>query len=451
LKFSELKNKLTKKIKKSTLFQDKFGFENGIDITDDKQVIYRKNVVIKNIVFISNIMYTIIFMLATILENTSSNWLLTILLFPITFIINKMLSRLINRGSDDTLSQTMAMYVASFYMFLSAVLVYLKLKVQFDYNNSSGDSTKLFLSECGYILIYYSLLICAFYQDKKMLKNIFVWVILLVFILSFVVTYPIVQKTNKDASVLVTLKDLFNSSQIVDISIRILLIALYMLALYIYVSMTNYMQEERKLEQAKRRKVQEDYTKSITKVFDITIPKYEFSPEEIHENEILCKMVSKLSSLLSLKVDEINNMVEFTKLIIDNNLENENNNKLSEDEMFNLVRSKTDKGLLLIERKELRHKGEEILRYVLDGASEDKFIKEMRDEIKDTKSQIILICEIYISMRSIRTYKKAYNHKITMGYMEKSFKVYFDSLVYDRFYRFDTDFEEIFDEKNEEL
>ena len=57
------------------------------------------------------------------------------------------------------------------------------------------------------------------------------------------------------------------------------------------------------------------------------------------------------------------------------------------------------------------------------------------------------LCEIYISMRSVRRYKKAYNHKNTMATLEKSFKVYFDSLVFDRFSRFDADFEAIYDEE----
>ena len=313
--FKDLKFKLTKRIKKSTLFQDKFGFENGIDITDDKQVLYRKNVVIKNIIFISNLMYTLIFALASILESTSSNWLLTILLFPVTFMINKFLSRLINRGSDDTLSQYIAMYLASFYMFLSAVLVYLKLKVQFDPYYNSGSHDNLLLAECGYVLIYYSLLICAFYQDKKMLKNIFAIVVVLVTLLSFVVTYPIVQHANNDSTVLVTIKYMVRSGEMVDIIIRVLLIALFMLALYIYVSMTNYMQDERKKEQTKRRNVQTDYINSITKVFDIALPNKVITDEDKHENEILCLMVSKLASLLSLKPDEINEIVNCRKIL----------------------------------------------------------------------------------------------------------------------------------------
>ena len=47
---SETKKKLGAKIKENKFFINKFGFESGIDITDDTQVLYRKNYVIKNIV-----------------------------------------------------------------------------------------------------------------------------------------------------------------------------------------------------------------------------------------------------------------------------------------------------------------------------------------------------------------------------------------------------------------
>ena len=58
----------------------------------------------------------------------SSNWLLTVLLFPVTALVNYFLGRLIKTGPDDNLSQTMAMYLAAFYMLLSSILVYVKLK-----------------------------------------------------------------------------------------------------------------------------------------------------------------------------------------------------------------------------------------------------------------------------------------------------------------------------------
>ena len=52
LKLDNLKNKLKTKIKNTTFFKKKFSFESGIDITNENEVLYRKNVVIKNILFI---------------------------------------------------------------------------------------------------------------------------------------------------------------------------------------------------------------------------------------------------------------------------------------------------------------------------------------------------------------------------------------------------------------
>ena len=120
-----------------------FGFESGIDITDDCQVLYRKNVVIKNIIFVSNLIYTLIFTILSFGEK--SNWLLTVLMFPLTFIVNHGLKKTINKDVHDQMTQTVGMYIASFYMFLSSIIMYFKLK----------SGSLVFLQECGYILIYY--------------------------------------------------------------------------------------------------------------------------------------------------------------------------------------------------------------------------------------------------------------------------------------------------------
>ena len=128
-KLTNLKSKLQTKIRNNTFYQKYFGFENGIDITDDKMVQYRKNVVIKNIIFVSNLIYTVIFFLISLGDpSDQSNWLLTILLFPVTFLVNHILKRMIKKGPEDALSQTLAMYIGSFYMFLSTIVIYIKLK-----------------------------------------------------------------------------------------------------------------------------------------------------------------------------------------------------------------------------------------------------------------------------------------------------------------------------------
>ena len=437
-----LKNKIKSSLRKSTFFQDNFGFENGIDITDDNMVLYRKNIVVKNIIFVVNIVYAIIFTIISIGDPTnSSNWLLTLLLLPVTALVNYFLGKLIKKGSQDNLSQTMAMYVAAFYMFLSSILVYVKLK----YGAVESENGNNYLSEAGYILIYVSLFMCAFYQDKKMLRNIFLWVIVLITILHFTLTYQLVSVAN-NSDFGETIYKLVTGVELRDILIRTILLLVYMLILYIFVSMTSYMQEERKKEQAKRRSAQADYINSIKNVFDIVIPKNKISENEIKENIILCRMVKRLASILNLSEDEINDLDYFTSLYVNHNFNLELDNESTEDQKFEIVKQNEIIGEDLILRIKIKNKTEEILRRVLDKAQNDDFIKEAREEISDQRTQIIVICDIYINMRSNRPYKRSYSHKNVMDSFENNFKIYFDALIYDRFYRFNTDFEKIFDE-----
>lgn len=437
-KLKNLKTKLQNKIRNNTFYQKYFGFENGIDITDDKMVQYRKNVVIKNIIFVSNMLYTLIFFVVSIGDpNDQSNWLLTLLLFPVTFLVNQILKNMIKKGPDDALSQTLAMYMGSFYMILSTVIIYIKLKY--------GDQD--YMKEIGYILVYYSLLICAFYQNKKMLKNIFLWVFVLVTILHFTVTYNLVAMAgDKNTPIPEFLKMFFSGNEFRDILIRTLLLGLFMLVLYIYVSMSNYMQDERKKELAKRRKVQDDYTNVVTQIFDVTLSSEKVTDEEKRETDILAVMVKKLSSLLSLSPEKCEEVVEYSRLHIDKKVDFSFQNIQSDEEKFFAIREQTELGSRLISRLQLKRKGEDILRATFEGSDDDNFIRHEREIQNAQESEIILICDLYISMRSVKPFKKAYNHKNTIAYMEKSFKIYFDPMVYDRFTRYSEDFEKIFDE-----
>lgn len=426
-------SKIQHKIKNNNFFQSKFGFESGIDITDDNQVLYRKNVVIKNIVFVSNMIYTLIFTILSFSE--PSNWLLTVLLFPVTFIVNSGLKKMINKGPEDKMAQIIAMYISSFYMFLSTIVIYIKLKV--------GESQ--YLQECGYILLYYSLAICAFYQNKKMLKNVFLWVFIIVTILHFTVTYSLLN-TNMAKNIKEFITTFFVSNEFKDILIRTILLLLFMLVLYVSVAMANYMQDERKKELMKRRQVQEDFTNVVTKIFDVTLSSNELSDEERNNIEILSLMAKKLGSLLGLKPDACDNIYNYTRIHIEKKVYFQKEYYNNEDEKFQALRMQTELGSELISRLQLERKCEDIIRATFEGSNSDEFIKKMRDIQNNIESQIILICDIYVSMRSVKSYKKAYNHKLTMNYLEEHFKIYFDPVVFDRFVRFSSDFENIYNE-----
>ena len=42
-----------------SVFSKFFGFEEGVDVTNDVALLVRRNIVIKNIIFVSNILYGI--------------------------------------------------------------------------------------------------------------------------------------------------------------------------------------------------------------------------------------------------------------------------------------------------------------------------------------------------------------------------------------------------------
>ncbi len=422
---------LKNKIKNNKFFSNTFGFESGIDITDDTKVLYRKNIVIKNIIFISNLIFTLMFAFLSFGEK--SNIVLTFILFPVTFLVNSGLKKTINKNPNDITTQTIASYIACFYMFLLSIVIYFKLKY------GSID----YLKECGYILIYYSLAVCSFYQNKKLLKTVFEWVLALVTILHFTVTYEIIfSEMASDLGLF--FKEFFVSNAFKDILIRTILLCVFMLVLYAIVSMSGYMQEERKKELMKRREVQEDFTNVVTKIFEVTLDNSSRSEEDKESVRIVSKMAKRLAELLSMPEEECQQIENFAKIHIERSV-NFLPDGANEDEKFALLREQTNLGSIIISRLQLERKCEHIIRSTFEESNTQEFVLRMNRIQNEIQAQLILICELYVTMRSIKSYKKAYNHKLTMQYMTEQFSVYFDGNVFDRFVRFKDEFEKIFD------
>ena len=234
-------------------FNNMLSFEKGIDITDDYQVLKRKNIVIKNIIFLSNITYTLILFLISLIASGTSNWVLTIIFVPVTFGLNRTLSKLINDSTHDKTKQQIAMYIAAFYMILSSVLIYFKLKTQM---NVEGKEY-LGLGEAGYILIYYSLLVISLYQDKKMLISISKWMLVIITIIHFVITYSIVNEEYA-TNLVKFIQTFFTTKEFLDILLRTLFLILFMVVLTTNVGIAQYAYLERKNEAVKRQGVQTD-------------------------------------------------------------------------------------------------------------------------------------------------------------------------------------------------
>ncbi len=424
---------MLKKIKQTNLYNNLFGFENNIDINDDVAVLFRKNVVIKNIVLISNFIYTIIFTIVSIDEK--SNWFLTALCLPVTFLVNNTLKKMMYRDKNNYLRQQIAMYICCFYMFLSAILIYTRLKT-----GLSSD----FFGEAGYILLYYSLVVCSFYQSKKLLKSVYPWVIVLITIIHFSITYNILFDRDivSNENYIITF---FTSSEFKDILLRTAIMLVFMLVLYISVSVTEYLAEQRKKELARRQEVENSYTDVVSNLFKLTLNPKPRTKSEVDEGMLLANMSYKLAGLYGLDDNKALDIKRYANIHLVAKVDLEIGEVANSEEKFNKIEERTKLASFVLKRLQLERKIEDIIRAHLEGANTTDFQDRMVKFENDIENQIVMLCDMYISLRSSRTYKRAISHTNTMDLLANSFRIYYDAILFERFLKFQDDFKEMYD------
>ena len=419
-------------VKIFTKFNNMLSFEKGIDITDDYAVLKRKNIVIKNIIFFSNITYTLILFLISLLSNGTSNWVLTIIFVPVTFGLNRTLSKLINEPSKEKTKQQIAMYIAAFYMILSSVLIYYKLKTQMTVDGSIINQ-KLNVGEAGYILIYYSLLVISLYQDKKMLISISKWMLVIVTIIHFVISYQIV---NEDyaTSLVEFFKNFFTTPEFIDILLRTLFLILFLIVLTANVGIAQYAYTERKNEAVKRQGVQTDYSDVVNDLFSVILGMRTVSGNDRDHINMISVLSRDLGASLRLSNVELDELNKYVSIHVEErkNLVVIKKDNMSEED-YNEVRRRSEIGARVAKRLQLEQKCEDIIRTHIEGAPTKSFKNEMNNMLMDMESQIILICDCYITMREAKSYKRPYSHKLSIDFMNHELMDYFNEEVFDKF------------------
>ncbi len=429
-----------KKHRISKLFDDTFGFEKNIDISDDCAVLYRRNIVIKNIIFLSNLIYS--FILTVLSFGESSNWVLTIISYPVTFLVNNTLKKMIHTNSKELFRQQIAMYISCFYMFLSAILIYFRL--QTGSQTLSDGTVKAVFSETGYILIYYALVVVSLYQDPKMLKQVSKWVVAIVTVLHFTLTYDILGADYASSDLKTFIVKFFSSQEFKDILLRTVFLVLYLVVLYAIVSIGQYMQEERKKELLKRKKVQDDFTNVVRDMFDVTLKGNQISDDEKSQVELLSNMSNRLSSIIGYSPQKCMEISDYSQVHLTKQVDLDLSTIEDKDMQFEKLREQTNLGNIIIKRLELRRKCEDIIRAHEEGWNTQAFMEKTKSIQNDKSSQIILICDMYISLRSPRNYKRPWSHSKTMELLSSVYSYYFDNEIFDRFIKFASDFEDLY-------
>lgn len=421
-----------------SFFERNFSFEHGVDLNDEVEVLYRRNIVIKNIIFVSNIVYSIILLLISIGDPSNGNWLWTVIPFPLTFVINQTINKIINSEHKDLIRQQIAMYMCSFYMFLSAILVYVKLK--------SGANTIAY-SEAGYMLLYYSLVVISLYQDTKMLKNVFGWMFSIVTVLHFTLTHSFVNYASN--GIFSFLSDLTKNQALLtdlkDILFRTLVMLIFMLAIYVITAIGEKMSNERKSELTKRKDIQEDFKNVVTDLYDVLLETKVGYDDNSSQLPLLSMMVSRLGSLYGLSPQKCEELKEYA-LYNKNHQLNLEIGGYNTETQFDLLREQTSIGAIVAKRMQLSQKCENIVRAHVEGWSNQTFQIKMLNMQNTLESQIILMCDMYIALRSAKSFKRPYPHKVVIEYFQSEFKIYFNDDLFERFIKFDKDFETMYNE-----
>lgn len=415
------------------IFSKFFGFEQGVDITDDVALLVRRNIVIKNIIFLSNFMYTLILLsLSLFSQSTVASWVVTVLAFPFTFIINQILKKLIHIDKEDKTKQLVAMYVAGFYMFFSSILIYARL-YEIPYYETGA-----------YILIYYALVVISLYQDRKLLSSSFTTLIILLTAIHLLWTYNLSGQA-EGYSVSEFIPIFIQSESFLDIVFRTMLFVLFYFVVYAIVSMGQYMQQERKYELMKRRQVQGDFSHIVTDLFSVVFSKSDHLLDSRHAHHVKALSLKLANDIglteqvrvelgqyvmIHLQYQEIKDIVGSSQQISENG--------------YQKLKEKTELGSMIAKRLQLAQKCEDIIRAHTEGANSEVFVESMILIQPETLSQVILLCDMYVTLREVKSYNRPKNHVSVIQMIEKEFHVYFEPRIIERFMKFEDEYNTIF-------
>jgi len=422
------------------MFLKYFAFDEGIDVTNDLDVLYRRNIVIKNLIGLSNMLFTLIFLGLSIFRQQTGDFIITIVFFPLTFAVNRILNKLIHADVQDKTKLEVAMYVSTLYIFLSSLLVYFRLvtgqTVEID-----GVSVRLF-EAASYVLIFYSLVLISLYQNKKLLRNSFLALLAVITLVHFTITYAVVGQE-------LSFGDFFRvfatTAVFGDIVLRTVMFCLFYLVVYTIVSIGEQLANERKEELKKRRQVQNDFAHIVKSLFAVVFSsskellntKHAQQVKSLAHNLALHYHISEEQSLeldqyvtIHLQYDEIKDII-FDDVTFD-------------EKTYDMLKEKTRLGSFIAKRLQLAQKADDIVRAIYEGTADEAFINNMKAIQPEINSQIILLADVYIIMRSARSFKRPTSHQDTVKLFSEQVAVFFDYQVKETFLRYNEEFEKIY-------
>ncbi len=441
------KSRLWTKI--TDFFIKRFSFEAGIDILDETSVLYRKNRVIRNIIFITNIVFLLFTLIGSSGLNRSVNLIVTFVIFLVMFFTDRAVKKITMEKPMTLQKQQMAEYISGIYILMMAVTVYIKLRL------TLGDSLEggfFSITQAGYSLIYFALVVIALYQDPKLLNVVFKVTIIVMTIIHVIVLYPLYAYADNFQNLWDFLIN-NNGAVLIDIFLRTLVLAIFMIGLYSTVKISEDINIKRKSELLKRQAMEKDFKSVVSDVFDVISVYKQRGEEHVEQNYVfaskrVAEMAAKLGNFLGYSSKLCQEIFDYSLIHVNkqgilNTEEFESKDHLNEVD-YHKIREKTIIGSVIIKRLQLDKKAEDIVRAHFEKTVNADFIKEMNGIQNNRESQVILLSNIYEILRQPRNYKRELKHQRAIDLIRLEFYPYFDPQIVDRFVKYADDFESIY-------
>ncbi len=467
----QYKTKVAKKRRSKKLLADKkprekwtikrirglFDLEAGVDILDEAESLYRKNKIIKRIVFLTNTLFS-----AFLITRSYSMIVVSILLFMFTFGINRLLKSLIYDDPTDVLRQQIAMYLVAGNTLIVAITTFINLRIDSEHalgvakemmvSGAAGgidayQSAMIYsnISNVAYSLIFFSLVITAFYQSRMLMKHISYITLFLYTVLHTVVIYPTYEIVSDLPSFLVFTQ----MSEFRDIMIRTVVLVIFILAINFNVRVSEKLNDERKRELVSRRLLERDFLVVVEDIFNgIEV----FNSSNMYKDKFTtyrsAQLVRKLAGLLKLNIQEAEEISDFAKIHIDKRdyltLMDFKHVKVLSQKDYAEIEERTHIGREVLARLRISQLSEDIVRTHCHSGFERQF-KDLDTLSMDLRSQLVLLTDLYDVLRMDRLFKDEFSHRDSLRIIRDSFSQYFDFQVVDRFIRFESEFRDLYD------
>ena len=430
-----------------SFFRSRFSFDADVDLTSPVNVLYRRNYVIKNITFLANL----IFFLFSLVGISKSNIIITVAFWLVMTALSQTIHQMLKRKQDDLSHQQLIMYLQSLFIFILSIVLYVRVFLGFtilDNENPGLTNAEFSITQASYILIYFTLVIMSLYQDTKLLRAMFFWVIVILTVIHLTLLHPELYSNASSLSELWQFIASDNYRILLDIGLRTFVFLVFFAALYSSASVFHFLSEERKTEFNRRVDVETNFKDVVDSVFEV-VKAYDSSKDPF-ELRLFAVKVASVAKELALSMNFPTSTVMEVDYIATVHAEKLLELDLSDikeidENNFENVLEKTKLATTIVKRLQLAKKAEDIVYRYFQGVLDKRFVEKMLLSPNDYIPNIILLSEIYSTLRVDTSYKKALTHQRAVELIENGFNIFFDQNLITRFIKFNHEIQIAYD------